>query len=381
MLRLHREPGGSGAEGGYHILIGAGDQIYSDCLWWEMPELARWKALPLRRKVREPIPASLCGRLLDGFLDVYVRHWGRPAVAAAMARIPALYAWDDHDIMDAWGAHEPVLQESNCYHSVLWAASRAYEAVQLGSRAPEHRFGDRSHYLQAAQVFQDGGLLELILLDTRTYQSVDQMLSPRQWSDLEAWLDRSARMRVPRRHTLLVSSLPVAFPSLRWVERLMQLHPGHSEYRRELRSRWNSVRHRAERDRLLMLLFAHARRTGSPVTLLSGDIHMVYQARIVSTRAEHLAEGASEAVIDELTSSGIVHPPPPWKIWTGIRVCSLNRSESVAPGVRTQAVSVDGRHLCLRRRNWLSVDFDAEGKLAARWITESGQLQPAGQKN
>jgi hypothetical protein len=56
-----------------------------------------------------------------------------------------------------------------------------------------------------------------------------------------------------------------------------------------------------------LLAFADSKKCR--VTVLSGDVHVGAPGMIASTRST--AEEPSSQVINQLTSSGIVHPPPP----------------------------------------------------------------------
>ncbi|MES1914052.1 MAG: hypothetical protein MHM6MM_006186 [Cercozoa sp. M6MM] len=89
------------ASGGAHVQLGGGDQLYNDSvLMREGTHLDQWKPETHGR------PSTKLARLiLELYMHNYLRHWAMPFFGAAAARTPALFAWDDHDIVDGWGSY------------------------------------------------------------------------------------------------------------------------------------------------------------------------------------------------------------------------------------------------------------------------------------
>ena len=116
---------------------------------------------------------------------------------------------------------------------------------------------------------------------------------------------------------------------------------------------------------MLALLVRFSARTGARVTSLSGEIHM---------GALGLVEGRGGAVvIHQLTSSGIVHTPPPR---TAAEVYELlgRHGTRLGPGLRARLVPIPGHgRRYLRERNWLSLDAAGNGRFGAAWQTERGE--------
>jgi hypothetical protein len=104
-----------------------------------------------------------------------------------------------------------------------------------------------------------------------------------------------------------------------------------------------------------LLRFSAERRV--QVTSLSGEIHLGSWGRIES--------GATK--IHQLTSSGIVHPPP-----SALAVAILERigAKPLQPAADLSARLLPlpglGRRF-LRARNWLEIEFTAAGDLTATW--------------
>ena len=146
-------------------------------------------------------------------------------------------------------------------------------------------------------------------------------------------------------HVLFVSSVPLVNVDLSWVERLMRRTP-YDKYVDDLRDQWMSYAHEGEWARVANRLLD----VPLPVTVLSGEIHL----------AAHGTIERGGAVVEQLTASGIAHPPPPdsfaraleWMVrrpWQRDDI-TLTMHELGATGRRYLAV-----------RNWMEVEVDAAG--------------------
>jgi hypothetical protein len=162
------------------------------------------------------------------------------------------------------------------------------------------------------------------------------------------------------RQVLLVSTMPIVNPYLTPLEHFFDLLPGHQTWQDDLVDQWPSAAHWAEWQRLLQHLVEFSARTGARVTSVSGEIHL--GALGLVTR------GATE--IYQLTSSGIVHPPPPSSVvqvleWVGARITRL------APDITVRLLPLPGlERRFLRARNWLALEIPADDGLIATWHSE-----------
>jgi hypothetical protein len=154
--------------------------------------------------------------------------------------------------------------------------------------------------------------------------------------------------------------MPLVNPHLVALERFFDLMPGHQTWQDDLVDQWPSHAHRAEWSRLLRELVEFSARTGARVTSLSGEIHL---------GALGVVESGGTRVY-QLTSSGIVHPPPPSSIvtvmeWIGARATRL------ASDLTARLLPLPGlNRRFLRARNWLELELSADDGLAATWHSE-----------
>ncbi len=376
-------------EAGFHLLLGGGDQLYTDSLWYTHPTLARFQELPREQRLHRPAPDGLEAELLRDFVRVYMERWSEHGIGPLLARIPGLFTWDDHDIMDGWGSQEE-LQESPTLRALYGAAALAFEAFQLGALREDvksRRQPGGPHYFQTASFPGEACELDVVLLDLRSGRTSRNMpsgkvdhtiLSEAQWQAFDAWRRQHAVRAAERnrpRHVLVLSSIPVVY---------MRFRPGVESnaawvgLRDDLLDQWESVIHRGERTRLMMNLFELARDSCCAVTVLSGDAHVGSRALIRSRNVRHLHPGHAEVYIEQVTSSGIVHPPPSALELMGLRALAHDVPEDLPGHLRTELLPVGG-DLYLRERNWVSLRI-SEGtsgqppKLWAKWEAEHSHI-------
>ncbi len=342
---------------GYSLLIGGGDQLYADQLW-QKPPLKEFEGMDGEKRLDKPTGNDFVPRLTEQFVDLYADRWTRRGTKQVLARVPGIFTWDDHDIVDGWGSYPEEKQNADCFQGLYEAASDCFEAFQLGGEE-NNCYGERDHYLQSLTYREPGHELDLIAIDIRSGRTRDQVMAESQWSDLKELLEKHARRDSDdrTRHLVLVSSIPVVFLQYR----IGHLPINFGNLQDDLIDQWQHSRHRGERARLIMRLLRHAGRSGTRVTILSGDVHVGSRGRIVSDNPNHLPENGhskDQAIIHQVTSSAIGHPPPDYWKWQGILVASDDEPENAGDQVRTEVLPVSSDNEYLRTRNWLSGRFD-----------------------
>ncbi|MFT3709221.1 MAG: alkaline phosphatase D family protein [Archangium sp.] len=359
-------------EDGLHLLVGGGDQLYCDSLFETNEHLREvFKHWSKADKRTQPVPAGFADEIAKQYVDLYVSRWSQEGgIVDALARIPSLFTWDDHDVFDGWGSHE-TLQSSPHYRTMFEAARRAFMAFQLG--VPDEK---NEHFLTRRDFVGGECDTTFLLLDGRSQRGTDEVLGSAQWRELDAQLDLIAKARanvVRPLHLVVVSSVPVINMSFGRFDEAGSALAG---LRDDLLDQWESRHHRGERARLLMTLLNAANDARCAVTILAGDIHVGSRSRVRSTNPRHAAAN-TQTVIEHVTSSAILHPAPSALQFAGMRAISKKSADDFDPHVVTENVPV-GDDLYLRERNWLSGRFDTSNSGAARlWLefrAESGPI-------
>jgi hypothetical protein len=362
---------------GFHLMVGGGDQIYADSLWHTHPMLSPYKDASRQERVDARPAAEFDRHMQQAYVDLYVERWAVRSLADAFAHIPGIFTWDDHDIFDGWGSYDAELQRCPLYRGVFAGAETAFRVFQLGGLTkPLHTVGT-SHFLQAVQFRGTQRVLDLLLLDLRSERSLDQVMSPAQWRDLKTWLAAHAAEGRSRRHLLVVSSIPLVYMRF---SALVEKVGTWASLDDDLHDQWESDGHRGERAALLMNLLAHAQKADCRITLISGDVHLGSRGRITSREPGHIRRGEPEATIEQVTASGIVHPPPSALELLGMQAIAAETEIELSPLARTELLGVGGSDY-LRDRSWISVGFDQAGagqnapvRLWAQWWTAAGRV-------
>ena len=100
----------------FHLMLMGGDQIYFDSIWEDLPKLKQWVGLARSKQLTFAVTPTLDKEIEDYYFSLYAKRWLPSArkpwdaaiangdAADAMARIPTVMMWDDHDIFDGWGS-------------------------------------------------------------------------------------------------------------------------------------------------------------------------------------------------------------------------------------------------------------------------------------
>lgn len=351
----------------FHLLLMGGDQLYADGMWREIPALRDWLDLPLAKRVKVPATPALKKELESFYFELYLKNWSYPMMAQAFAQIPSVMMWDDHDIFDGWGSYPENGPGAGChyYKAIFEQANAAFRVFQLkigsGEKPAAHAGGDDY------SAFHDLGQLGIAVPDLRSARTPDQVMSRASADAFFKALDNWKPSPEKPSHLLVLSSIPVVYPSFRAIETVLGWLPGRQEIEDDLKDHWSSPPHQGERQRLIMRLLTLAEEKRVRVTILSGDVHVAALGVIESSRS---IQGDNSQVINQLISSGIVHPGPPGVVQFFLKHV-LDREEEVAPRVTARTLSFPGTNeRFLGGRNWLCLNPDEPGNDAGRFWVE-----------
>ncbi len=355
---------GKHGEDAYHLLVMGGDQVYADSIWETVPSIKEWAEKPKGKRIDARFTQPMRKEVESFFMELYCSRWKQPEPAKMFASIPSLMMWDDHDIFDGWGSYDPDTQDSPVYQGIFRIA-RAYFAafqqrVKFGIK-PAGGLAGQKHFNALHRI----GDIALLALDMRSERSQSQVLSPESWRAVYKGLDDLEGCK----HLFVLSSIPVVHPDFSLVESIFGLIPGRQELEDDLKDHWHSRSHKAERLRMIHRLLDFAEVKGTRVTLLSGDVHVGAVGVIESQRAG--SQGSHANVINQLTSSGIVHPAPPALMAYGLEFMSRS-PEQVDRGITATLAEFHGmRRRFIMARNWLGLEPDPnDDRIWANWYVE-----------
>ena len=412
----------------FHVMLMGGDQIYFDSIWEEIKALNQWVALPRQAQLEFKVSAALEREIEAYYFGLYKQRWlptgrkpwGSPETTldagAAMASIPTVMMWDDHDIFDGWGSYSCEMQNSPLFQTLFRHARRAFWVFQMQHALDElpdlvdttpAGFSRQDPLFQPiawSQVLardnlalpllddQPGftaayalGPLAVVAADLRTERSRTQVMGADTWAQIKQWThDLQARRagtrpKQPCRHLLFMSSVPVVHPKLSLAELMMdtfgQDHVTDSNAD-DLKDHWSHDDHEGERKRLLEVLSHLARDQKIRVSLVSGDVHL---AAWGTAYRKDLPASETWSQIHQFTSSAVVHPSL-MGVMEKLFLSWLNRNAQQPQNIDVQYVAEvmpfpgHDKHL-MAARNWLALELDmeaAEGcKLWATWRCET----------
>lgn len=351
----------------YHVLVMGGDQIYADPLWETIPALKDWNELPPGKANRVKFSQALRNKVEAFYFDLYCSRWSEAYSAHVLASVPTLMMWDDHDIFDGWGSYEPERQQSPVFQGIFEIAREHFFLFQRqGVQNPS--------CIAPGLGFSVGhkiGNFGLLVLDLRSERSIDQIASPSHWEKIYHWMEQSEGLC----HLFVVSSIPVMHPSFGLLEQSLGIFPGQQEIEDDLRDHWTSRGHTGERLRLIHRLLDLADRKKVRITIISGDVHISALGVIESSRHSN---GSNLNVINQLTSSGVVHPPPAGALLFALNHL-FNEEEEIDRDILGRMLKFPGTsYRFIGKRNWLSLEPDLDRpqpRIWANWYVE-GESKP-----
>lgn len=412
----------------FHLMLMGGDQIYFDSIWEDIKALRQWVGLPRQAQLDFKVTKPLERAIEAYYFDLYKQRWlpterqpwssakATLDAGAAMASMPTIMMWDDHDIFDGWGSYSSEMQTSPLFRTLFRHARRAFWVFQT-----QHALEDLpeledttpagfSHQdpllkpivwsqvlandplalplLDAQPGFTSAytiGPVAIVAADLRTERSRAQVMGADTWSQIKNWTGNlesgkaGAQPKSACQHLLFMSSVPVVHPKLPLAELLMdQFGQDHvtDSNADDLKDHWSHDDHEGERKRLLEVLSDLAREKSIRVSLVSGDVHV---AAWGTAYRKDLPASETWSQIHQFTSSAVVHPSL-MGVMERLFLSWLNSNAKHPQNIDIQFIAEvmsfpgHNKHV-MAARNWLALELDlgsAEGcKLWATWRCET----------
>ncbi|MEW6737552.1 MAG: alkaline phosphatase D family protein [Acidobacteriota bacterium] len=351
----------------FHLLLMGGDQIYADLIWEVVPTIKKWAELPAQERFSAPFTAEMQAQVEEFYFLTYYQRWSQPEIAKVIAQIPTLMMWDDHDIFDGWGSYPPEQQASQVFQGIYTQAREYFSLFQLQTNA-DAAFTGRLPEQEGFNYAYRIGDIAILVLDMRSERSQHQVIGEKAWKACLRWLDSLQDCK----HLLVMTSIPVVFVNFNLVESLLGWLPGQQELEDDLKDHWMSRTHQGERMRLIHRLLKYSQKTHCRVTILSGDVHVGALGIIQSERNGSPNENIN--VINQLISSGIVHPPPPSMLLYFMEKVIGGGVEEIDRGITAQMIKFPcSSQRFIGARNWLSLAIDHQHCIWAEWYVEGSK--------
>ena len=298
-----------------HALLMLGDQIYADEV---SPEIREW--ISARRDISQPPGEELAD--FEEFTQLYRDSWGQADIRWMLSTIPSMMIFDDHDVNDDWNISHGWVQEMRAkpwWQQRIIGAFMSYWVYQhLGNLSPGELHQDalfkqiddarRDDFARRLREFamqadkspdsyrwsfhRDFGDVRLVVVDSRAGRMLAcdrrDMLDENEWRWIESHVSGDFR------HLLIGTSLPVFIgPGFHYLEAWNEAVCNGAwgswftniaeRIRRKLDlEHWCAFGTSFRRMVALIRSVAAGERGRAPetITVLSGDVHHVYLAKV-----------------------------------------------------------------------------------------------------
>src|SRR5690606_17890055 len=111
--------------------------------WEDIKALKRWVGLSRKEQLAFKLTKTLEKEIESYYFGLYSsrwlpesrQQWGKLPhtldAADAMARIPTIMMWDDHDIFDGWGSYSSAMQHCELFQTMFRYARKAFWVFQM----------------------------------------------------------------------------------------------------------------------------------------------------------------------------------------------------------------------------------------------------------
>ncbi|PRW44508.1 plasma membrane [Chlorella sorokiniana] len=315
-----------------HCLVGGGDQLYNDGVW-QTPALKAWGAnTDHDKKVEAEWTAQMQQEATHYYLTNYIDAFSAADVDVAMASIPSIMMWDDHDIWDGYGSYEPKTQGCHVFQGLFKVARRFFLLFQqhttdaFNTQRSEFLTNDNTefHYLKYM-----GPQVAVLGMDMRSQRTKERIMPQ---ASYELFRRTVAALPPGPLHLVVLSGIPLIFPKIPAVEtvlgcmgRITRSVPALKNAARssglldrfdqpeildDLRDGWVADVHEEERLQFIRMLQEFSLTKGLRVSILSGDAHVGGVGRLYS-RPKIKDVGEDPLFMPQIISSAIVNAPPP----------------------------------------------------------------------
>ncbi|KAG0356165.1 hypothetical protein BGZ54_000820 [Gamsiella multidivaricata] len=307
----------------YHVMIGGGDQLYCDSLL-EENEMKEWLKGSFLEREKAPCTPKWTSAIENYYFNRYCTWFSQGTYGQALAAIPTINMWDDHDTIDGYGSYPDPIQKSPVLTTIGAVSHRFYLLFQQHTTpalVPQHGFfsaGVGENILTSL-----GPSTTILALDARSERTKHVVCSDQTY-DL-AFSKMYQEIPQGTRHLLVQLGVPIAYPRLVFAENLMgsvgsilgniasakgvvnKLN-GEPELLDDLNDHWTAKAHKAERNKFITRLQGFANDRKIRVTFISGDVHCAGVGRFTAKIAP--AEKDPQLMY-QVISSAIVNEPPP----------------------------------------------------------------------
>ncbi|KAI5292057.1 hypothetical protein KEM52_006649, partial [Ascosphaera acerosa] len=115
----------------FNVMIGGGDQIYNDSAMFETSHFSNWMSLRCSpEQMAHPFNNDIRNELEEFFLYNYMRCFALGLFSVAVAQIPMVNMWNDHDITSGFGSYNHAFMKTHIFAGFGTMAFKYYLLFQ-----------------------------------------------------------------------------------------------------------------------------------------------------------------------------------------------------------------------------------------------------------
>jgi hypothetical protein len=310
-----------------HLLLWGGDQNYIDFIFQDIPYLRDWVNMEWNEKWTCDFRNDLKEQIEQYYFNAYAENWeNRPEMKKALASIPSLMMWDDHDIFDGAGTYPPLLHDSPMMMGLFLVAQKIRLLFQHHTtleKARQHRmFGYQGYNFFA----RCGRNLAIIGADGRTERDTQIVQHEKTWDMI---FDKLENDLEDVEHLIVLFPVPFSFIRIGIAESIFErLKNLPNKWRNvplvkqtnsifglpdmydDLLDEWTHAAHIDERNRALIRFQQISEKKKVRITYFSGDVHCCGISRFQSRGSHRLLPINDTKLMYQIISSAIVNLPP-----------------------------------------------------------------------
>ncbi|GJJ08193.1 hypothetical protein Clacol_002401 [Clathrus columnatus] len=328
-------------------LSGGGDQIYSDRVAVTGPLQSWSKETSPKRRAETPFTEQMSKDLDDWYFWNYIDWYTTSPYREALASIPGINIWDDHDIIDGYGSYKDRFMRTPIFLGIGKIAYKYYMLFQHHTNpddkdttaTPDPSFvvgNEPGPYIQYKSISLSTNLGPRTVfygLECRVERTRERICYESTYDQMFLRLEDTVKKGITK-HLVILVGVPIAYPRLVWLEGLLSSRfftgplslfnkifgvgkglfnkfDGSSELLDDLDDHWCAVHHKRERNAFVRRLQSFAEHKAVRITILSGDVHLASVGRFYSSPRLDIPQNKDHRYMVNIISSAITNAPPP----------------------------------------------------------------------
>mgnify|MGYP004701338561 FL=1 len=336
----------------FHVMLGGGDQLYSDSIIISLSELNSDSTEPLTEK------SKVAETINKFYMKQYCNWYGKgnwkgphgetsqPGWVQALATIPWCNVYDDQGIIDECEAYDEKTMSRPIFALMGEYAYRYYMLFQQNVHyTDDFRLKDPSWITTGKQgafikhparsiYARLGKSISFLGLDCRTERKKDQICTYETYSKVFDRISYEVRVNPDIKHIYFMIGVPIAYPKMvssdnpmsnkmispiKWFskkkmtfEGLVNSFDGPNDVLEDPSDYWTYKEHKTERNAFIKRLMDFQHMNNVRITIISGDMHLCAVGLFQSIR--HMApEKDGHFMVCPVLSAIVNAPSPPDK--------------------------------------------------------------------